>query len=144
MWYNFLQIRFFYLSLQSQRCYGRAVRHRSAKPATAVRFRLAPQKYALDACLGHIHIKLCRICAGKMSPCPLCRHIFKALSPTFSNGGRQICFVKTAGLRSERVTPFSSVFCFIFLRVKRKKIPKTEISGLTSLISLVYLVQGLN
>ena len=30
------------LSLHSHWCYGRAVRHRSAKPATAVRFRLAP------------------------------------------------------------------------------------------------------
>ena len=34
----------FFISLQSIWCDGRAVRHRSAKPGTAVRFRFAPQK----------------------------------------------------------------------------------------------------
>ena len=34
-------------------CDGRGARHRSAKPATAVRFRFAPQKSALQYAVGH-------------------------------------------------------------------------------------------
>ena len=41
-----------FISLQSFRCDGRAVRHRSAKPGTAVRFRFAPQKARRKALLA--------------------------------------------------------------------------------------------
>ncbi len=39
-----ISFQIFFISLQSIWCDGRAVRHRSAKPGTAVRFRFAPQK----------------------------------------------------------------------------------------------------
>ena len=42
----------------SNRCVGRVVRRRSAKPVTVVRFRYAPQEMPLEILQGHLLYKI--------------------------------------------------------------------------------------
>ena len=86
--------------------------------------RLAPQKNALGACLGHFYIKMCQNCARKTSSPFLCQRNFEAQKAIWSE---VFLSYLTVVFQSEQGYSFSSGFVFIFSG-KKKKDTKTEIS----------------